>query len=73
MILFTTISCKKKTPKEILKTDNVNFKVEKLFTVDSISVYRFYDNGNPHYFSKDWTITTIDSRHNDMQDIILNK
>lgn len=33
-------------------TDSVdNFKVEKLFNVDGVTVYRFYDSGREVYFT----------------------
>ena len=28
-----------------------SFNVQKLFTTDGCTVYRFYDNGNSHYFT----------------------
>jgi hypothetical protein len=31
---------------------NANVDVERLFTADGCTVYRFYDNGEHHYFSK---------------------
>ena len=30
---------------------DANFMVSKLFTTDGCTVYRFYDNGNSHYFT----------------------
>ncbi len=39
--------------------DNVEFQVSTLFTYDSITIYRFWDNGHPHYFAKDLTITQL--------------
>lgn len=41
------------------ETDNAKFKVEVLFTTDSITVYRFRDGGRDHYFTKDGTMQTI--------------
>lgn len=36
---------------EVRRTDNQNFEVERLFTVDGCTVYRFRDAGNTRYFS----------------------
>jgi len=33
------------------QTDNSDYRVEKLFTSDSCTVYRFYDMGNYRYFT----------------------
>jgi hypothetical protein len=47
---------------EPLKTDtsdNTNIKVDKLFTYDSITVYRFLDAGHYHYFTKNLTSSTL--------------
>lgn len=41
------------------QTNNPNFTVSLLFTKDSINVYRFYDNGGAHYFTKNLTIQTL--------------
>lgn len=30
---------------------DANFNVQKLFTTDGCTVYRFFDNGNSHYFT----------------------
>jgi len=30
---------------------DANFMVNKLFTTEGCTVYRFYDNGNSHYFT----------------------
>ena len=32
-------------------SSNTNFQVEKLFTTDGITVYRFYDAGHYRYFT----------------------
>lgn len=43
--------CKLPEEPERIKTDNPNFTVEKLFTVDGITVYRFNDNTHKIYFT----------------------
>ena len=48
---------------ETKRTDNENFRVERLFTVDGCTVYRFHDAGDARYFSScagavSWTETT---------------
>lgn len=47
MILF--FGCQKSASHSVQST-NSNFKVEVLFTVDGITVYRFEDSGRDHYF-----------------------
>ena len=45
------VGCKGKGTRVQISDSVDNFKVEKLFVVDSITVYRFYDNGNAIYFT----------------------
>ena len=41
------------------------FKVEKLFVIDSITVYRFYDQGNAIYFTnRKGRVDAIHSKYN---------
>lgn len=50
---LTLASCAKKgsyVPAEGTVGD-ANFRVNKLFTTEGCTVYRFYDNGNSHYFT----------------------
>jgi len=51
--LFILSACEQPAESTI-KSSNKEFKVEKLFTEDSITVYRFDDYGY-HYFIKDGT------------------
>jgi hypothetical protein len=37
---------------ETRTTDNEKFKIEMLFTVEGCRVYRFFDAGRSHYFSR---------------------
>lgn len=46
--VLTMSSCEKSAI-ETKNTNNPDFKVEHLFTVDSCKIYRFSDNGNYHY------------------------
>ena len=48
-----------KDGKEISASDNSNFEIMKLFTTDSITVYRFLDSGHYHYFTKYSTYQTL--------------
>ncbi len=66
LLMFIT-SCIKDA-KETVNSDNSNFHVEKLFNVDSITVYRFEDNGAYHYFTKDWTISRVNCGKNCTRD-----
>lgn len=53
LFILSMMSCE--TPAEsTIKSSNREFEVEKLFTADSITVYRFNDQGY-HYFTKDGT------------------
>lgn len=55
-ILFIT-SCAQ-DPISIHRSNNINIKIELLFEYENIKMYRFYDNGQYHYFTKNITITT---------------
>ena len=48
VIAITLTSCVKE-PMYIQRTDNNQFQVEYLFTIDSCNVYRFGDEGRLHY------------------------
>lgn len=56
LVLLLFASCYKE-PISTTQTDNSKFQVEKLFTHDSITVYRFQDGGRSHYFTKNETIS----------------
>ena len=45
------VGCKGKGTRVQISDSVDKFKVEKLFVVDSITVYRFYDQGNVIYFT----------------------
>ena len=45
------VGCKGKGIRVQISDSVDKFKVEKLFVVDSITVYRFYDQGNAIYFT----------------------
>jgi hypothetical protein len=53
LFILSMVSCEKPA-ESIVQSSNKEFKVEKLFTVDSITVYRFTDQGY-HYFTKNET------------------
>lgn len=44
-------SCETKQVEEVKTSTNPTYKVEKLFTVDGITVYRFEDNSRYVYFT----------------------
>jgi len=52
------MSCTKDAEFKVSSTNN-NFEVEQLFTTNGITVYRFVDNGNYHYFTKNETSQQI--------------
>lgn len=46
------VSCSENKGINVPKSDSINdIKVEKLFVVDGITVYRFYDGGRVVYFT----------------------
>lgn len=46
------VSCNENKGTNVPTSDSINeIKVEKLFVVDGITVYRFYDGGNVVYFT----------------------
>ena len=50
-VIFLLVSCKENKGINIPTSDSINeIKVEKLFVVDGITVYRFYDGGRVVYF-----------------------
>ncbi len=51
-IIFLCASCHENKGINIPKSDSINeIKVEKLFVVDGITVYRFYDDCRAVYFT----------------------
>lgn len=51
-VIFLFVSCKENKGINIPTSDSINeIKVEKLFVVDGITVYRFYDGGRVVYFT----------------------
>lgn len=51
-VIFLLVSCKENKGINIPTSDSINeIKVEKLFVVDDITVYRFYDGGRTVYFT----------------------
>ena len=44
-------SCVRKGEAVIPSKSADNYELNKLFTADGITVYRFFDNGNYHYFT----------------------
>ena len=45
-------------PVTTTKSNNAGFEIKELFMHDSITIYRFRDRGNYHYFTKNETIST---------------
>lgn len=54
MLLFVAVmvtGCKVLNDGKPVKADNSSIEVQKLFTVDGVTVYRFTDNGSLVYFT----------------------
>lgn len=49
--LLAMTSCESKQVEEVKASSNQSYPVEKLFTVDDITVYRFRDNDRYVYFT----------------------
>lgn len=59
------VGCKGKGTRVQISDSVDKFKVEKLFVVDSITVYRFYDQGNAIYFTNSkGRVDAIHSKYN---------
>ena len=51
-VIFLLVSCNDNKGINVPTSDSINeIKVEKLFVVDGITVYRFYDSGRVVYFT----------------------
>lgn len=51
-IIFLCVSCYENKGINVPTSDSINeIKVERLFVVDGITVYRFYDGGRVVYFT----------------------
>lgn len=51
-VIFLLVSCNENKGINVPTSDSINeIKVEKLFVVDGITVYRFYDGGKVVYFT----------------------
>ena len=51
-VIFLLVSCNENKGIDVPTSDSINeIKVEKLFVVDGITVYRFYDGGRVVYFT----------------------
>lgn len=52
VIIFLLVSCNENKGVNVPTSDSINeIKVEKLFVVDGITVYRFYDSDRVVYFT----------------------
>ena len=52
LVIFLLVSCNDNKGINVPTSDSINeIKVEKLFVVDGITVYRFYDGGIVVYFT----------------------
>lgn len=59
------VGCEGKGTRVQISDSIDKFKVEKLFVVDSITVYRFYDQGNAIYFTnRKGRVDAIHSKYN---------
>ena len=51
-VIFLLVSCNENKGVNVPTSDSINeIKVEKLFVVDGITVYRFYDGSRAVYFT----------------------
>lgn len=51
-VIFLLVSCNENKGINVQTSDSINeIKVEKLFVVDGITVYRFYDGSRAVYFT----------------------
>ena len=50
-IVAILVGCDSKGTRVQISDSVYEYKVEKLFVVDSVTVYKFYDNGNAIYFT----------------------
>ena len=58
VIIFLLVSCNENKGVNVPTSDSINeIKVEKLFVVDGITVYRFYDGGRVVYFTNKKCVT----------------
>lgn len=48
---LTLVAACSKDPIAVSTTDNQGIKVDELFTHNGLTIYRFYDSGNPVYFT----------------------
>ena len=63
-VIFILVSCKENKGINVQTSDSSNeIKVEKLFVVDGITVYSFYDGGRTVYFTN--KIGEVKSRHDE--------
>lgn len=51
MILLTLVACTK-DPLTTEKADNAEFEISLLFNHEGCKMFRFFDAGEPHYFTK---------------------
>ena len=64
------VGCKGKGTRVQISDSVDKFKVEKLFVVDSITVYRFYDNGNAIYFTN--RKGRVDATHSEYNPLLIH-
>lgn len=58
LAIFLLVSCNENKGTNVPTSDSINeIKVEKLFVVDGITVYRFYDGGRVVYFTNKKGVT----------------
>ena len=63
-VIFILVSCNENKGIDVPTSESINeIKVEKLFVVDGITVYRFYDGSRVVYFTN--KIGEVKSIHNE--------
>lgn len=66
ILMLCVCSCTKQIePKETIPIAGSESSVDKLFTVDGCTTYRFYDGGYIHYFVKCSDIVMTTSTHSE--------
>lgn len=63
--ILLLVSCEKNKGTNVPKSESINdIKVEKLFVVDGITVYRFYDGRDAVYFTnKNGKVEALTKKH----------
>ena len=73
-IVAILVGCDSKGTRVQISDSVYEYKVEKLFVVDSVTVYKFYDNGNAIYFTnRKGRVYAVHSEYNPVTKTCNNK